>query len=286
MKIAVLSDIHANFAALQAVAEDIAAWAPDQVVMAGDLVNRGPRPAECLRFVQEQQRSREPRGWLSVVGNHEQFVIRHAHEHADPGEPQFEIRRSSYWTYQQLGRDVAALEAMPYALDLTTPDRHASRVRIAHASMRGTRDGVYEATTDDELRDQIGTPAPAVFCVGHTHMPLVRQVNGTLVVNAGSAGLPFDHDPRASYARLTWHAHHQQWQAEIRRLVYDRAQAERDFVDSGFLEQGGPLARLILVELRESRSQLYQWTCLYEQLVLSGKLTAEESVDEFLGSGQ
>ena len=54
MKIALLADIHANFSALQTVSADIETWQPDLVIVAGDLVNRGPKPKECLEFVHQQ----------------------------------------------------------------------------------------------------------------------------------------------------------------------------------------------------------------------------------------
>jgi hypothetical protein len=163
---------------------------------------------------------------------------------------------------------------------LSAPD--GGEVRLTHASMRGTRDGIYRRTPDHELREQIGAPLPPLFCVGHTHLPLIRQLNGTLVVNAGSAGLPFDCNPRAGYAQLTWR--NGAWQAEIIRLDYDWQQAEQDFFDSGFLEQGGPLAQLMLIELRTAHSQLYQWTTRYEAPILAGDITIEESVREFIES--
>ena len=75
MKLAVLADIHANLAALQRVVEDIDAWRPDVVVVGGDVVNRGPQPAECLAFVLERQRTH---GWRTVLGNHEEYVIQQA----------------------------------------------------------------------------------------------------------------------------------------------------------------------------------------------------------------
>jgi predicted phosphodiesterase len=56
MKIAVLADIHSNFVALQSAVEHLARWQPDRVILAGDLVNRGPRPAECLEFFQVRAR--------------------------------------------------------------------------------------------------------------------------------------------------------------------------------------------------------------------------------------
>lgn len=275
MKLAVLADIHANLPALQAVLDSVDAWQPDAVVVAGDIVNRGPRPAECLRIIQERQRQA---GWLTVLGNHEEYVLRQAHPQAPRSGPQFHIFQSSYWTYRQLNGELAALAAMPFQQSLTAPD--GSEVRIAHASMRGTRDGIFPETPDDVLRLQVGRPHAALFVVGHTHWPLIRQLDGVTVVNAGAVGMPFDGDPRASYAQLTWRQG--RWHAEIIRLAYDRRQTEQDYVDTGFLHDGGALAQLMLVELQRARSQLYQWALTYEAPVLAGQLTIDEAVDRFL----
>jgi len=275
MKLAILADIHANYPALQTVAAHIDAWKPDRVVVAGDVVNRGPRPLECLRFVQDKQRAS---GWLAVRGNHEEYVISHAQPDAPRSGPQFEIHRGSFWTYQRLAGDVSALEAMPFQLSLSAPDE--GEVRVTHASMLGTREGIYTRTPDEELGRKIGQPAPALFCVGHTHIPLVRSLNGTLVVNVGAVGLPFDGDTRASYAQLTWQRN--EWHAEIVRLGYDRRQAERDFEETGFIEEASAFAQLVLVELRVARSQIFEWMRRFEARVLAGEITMQESVEEFL----
>lgn len=277
MKLAVLADIHANLPALQAVLEDIDAWHPDAVVVAGDIVNRGPRPLECLRLVQQRERSQ---GWLSLLGNHEEYVIHQTRPDAPRCGPAFEIFQSSYWTLQQLNGDVAALEALPFTQSLTAPD--GSEARIVHASTRGTRDGVFPTTPDEQLRQQMGRPRVPLFVVGHTHWPLVRRLDGTLVVNVGAVGMPFDGDPRASYGQLTWR--NGQWQAEIVRVPYDRSETERDYVTAGFLDAAGPLAMLMLVELRRARSQLYGWSVAYEKAVLAGELSVAESVRLYLAS--
>ena len=276
MKLAVLADIHANLPALLAVSAHIDAWQPDRVIVAGDIVNRGPRPAECLRFVQDRRRERD---WQVVIGNHEEYVIDQAHPDAPRSGPQFDIHVGSYWTYRKLGEDVSALEAMPFRVSLPGPD--GSEARITHASMAGTRVGIFPRTTDSELGKLIGDPAPALFCVGHTHIPLVRSLDGTLVVNVGAVGLPFDGDTRAGYAQIVWS--HDRWQADIVRLDYDRAQTERDFYDTGFLDEAASFARLVHVELRTSRSLIYDWTRRYEAGVLQGELTVEEAVEEYLG---
>ncbi|NTU66001.1 MAG: metallophosphoesterase, partial [Chloroflexi bacterium] len=70
MKLAVLADIHSNWRALQAVADHIEQWQPDRVVVAGDVINRGPRPVECADFILA-------RGWAWVRGNHEEYVLSH-----------------------------------------------------------------------------------------------------------------------------------------------------------------------------------------------------------------
>ena len=156
-----------------------------------------------------------------------------------------------------------------------------SEVRVVHASMRGTRDGIFVETPDDVLRRQIA-PAPKLFVVGHTHKPLVRTIDETLVVNVGAVGLPFDLDPRACYAQLTWQAG--RWAAEIVRVEYDRAQADRDFDETGFIEEAGPIALLIRDELAQARSNLFEWSRDYEAAVVAGQMTMAESVQRFLAA--
>ncbi len=274
MKLAVLADIHGNLVALQRVVAHIEAWQPDLVVVGGDVVNRGPQPRACLDVVLEKQ---QQAGWLLVRGNHEDYVIVHDRPGAPRSGPLFEVHKTAYWTYGQLGEDVSALEAMPFQQSHTMPD--GSEARVVHASMLGTRNGIFPKTTDAELRQKIAPP-PRLLCVGHTHWPLIRTIDHTLVVNVGSAGLPFDGDPRVSYAQLTWQAG--EWQAEIIRLDYDRVQAERDFFDSGFMADSGPLAPLILDELRTAHPRLYRWTVEYEAMILAENISAEAAVERFL----
>jgi putative phosphoesterase len=274
MKIAVLADVHANFPALQAVTEHIDAWRPDVVIVAGDLVNRGPRPAECLSLVLERQRSH---GWLLVRGNHEDYVIHQTEPNAPRNGPVFEVHKASFWTCKQLGYQVAPLVAMPMQQSLTDPV--GGQVRIVHGSMLGNRDGIYPDTPDRDLELKIAPPPP-LLVVGHTHLALVRRLNSTLVVNAGSAGLPFDGNRRAAYAQLTWQR--DGWKAHITRVDYDLAQAERDFYETGFSQEGGPLVKLVQVELRQARAMLGGWVNRYQSRALAGKIGMEQSVIEFM----
>ncbi len=276
MKIAVLADIHGNLPALQAVVSHIDQWQPDEVMVAGDVVNRGPRPLECLEIVKEKQLSD---GWMVVRGNHEDYVISHTLPDSPRSGPFFEIYRTSYWTLNQLNGHVADLNNMPFQVSTKTPD--GREIRAVHASMRDNRDGIYLDTPDDSLRQQIAPP-PSALCVGHTHRPLIRTLDNTLVVNVGSVGMPFDEDPRAAYAQLTWH--NNQLRADIIRLDYDREQVEKDFCETGFVRDSGPLTHLMLIEFRHSRPYLHLWMRYYQKRVLSGAMSVGEAVDDFIAS--
>ena len=273
MRIAVLADIHGNMPALEQVADHIEAWGPDQVIMAGDVVNRGPQPRPCLQFVEERQHSA---GWKLVRGNHEDYVLVHAEPNAPRSGPEFEIYRNAYWTNRQLEGKMASLEAMPFQVSLAGPD--GREVRVVHASMRGNRIGIYPEMPDAML-EQLIAPPPAVLCVGHTHRPLVRQLDGVLVVNAGAVGMPFDGDRRAAYAQLTWQSG--RWTAEIIRLDYDHQHTEEQFHASGFIPDAGPLAEIMLLEFRQARSHIHLWITHYEPLVRSGEMTMAESVQSY-----
>jgi len=270
MKVAVLSDIHGNLPALRTTVADIDAWAPDIVVVDGDIVNRGPDSGDCLAWMLER---RETRGWRLLLGNHEEFVL----DCEGPGQPlsgpAYEIKQFAHFALAQVDGMAAELRTLPDVYECLSPNGNA--LRVIHASMRSNRDGIYPETSNDTLRKQIA-PAPAVFVTGHTHRPLMRRVDDTLVVNIGSVGSPFDDDRRAGYGRFIWTG--DEWQAEIVRLAYDYDQIERDYVRSGFLELGGPLAQLMLVEMRKARGLVHRWANRYESAVLSGQITLEESV--------
>jgi hypothetical protein len=145
--------------------------------------------------------------------------------------------------------------------------------------MRGNRIGIYPETPDTMMA-QLIAPPPALICVGHTHRPLMRQLNDTLVGNAGSVGMPFDGDRRAAYAQLTWQDG--LWQAKIIRLDYDQTRTEEQFYSSGFIPGAGPLAEIMLVEFQQARSHIHRWLYQYEPMVLAGEMTMEESVRRYL----
>ena len=211
-------------------------------------------------------------------GNHEDYVIDVSSPEMPHQGPLFEVNRASYWTYQHLKEDVAPLVAMPFQQSVNDPG--GSELRVVHASMLGNREGIYPFTPDRELRARI-QPPPAVLVVGHTHRALIRKIDETLVVNAGSVGLPFDGDTRLGYAQLTWRKS-AGWQAKIIRLPYDLQAAEQDFYSTGYLPEAGPLVELVLIELRTARSMLFNWSARYQSLAKAGGISMEAAVQQFI----
>jgi putative phosphoesterase len=275
MKIAVLSDIHGNVPALEAVLDDIERWRPDQVIVNGDLVNRGPYSLECLRLLD----TRIPH-YCSLKGNHESFVLYCADNPEDPEDPAADLRRFAYWTCERLGpQALEQLRAWDDHIDLT--DLEGGSFHVTHGSRLGNRDSIHARTNDEELPAKLGDSRD-LFVASHTHQPLLRRFNDTLVVNVGSVGQPLDGDPRSAYGRFAFHGG--RWRAEIVRVEYDKSRAERDFIESGFLAQAGPIAQLIHLELQQSRVHVGAWMSRYAQAVKAGEISVLAGVHEYLRS--
>jgi len=272
MKLAVLSDIHGNLPALEAVLEDILRWAPERVVVNGDLVNRGPESGRCYDLLRQTL----PEALL-LRGNHETFVLHCADHPPDPASPAWRLKQFTLWTVAQLGPRMESLRAWEDRLDLTEPA--GGTLHITHGSRLGHREGLLLESSDEALRTKLGTPRD-LFVGSHTHRPFLRRLDDTLVVNTGSVGSPFDRDPRAAYVRLLFH--NGRWRAEVVRVPFDRIRAERLFAESGFLDDGGPLARVMLREFHDCRGHMGPWTHRYHEAVHSGTVTLEAAVDRYL----
>ncbi len=274
MKLAVISDIHGNVAALEAVIEDIQTWHPDQVIINGDLINRGPDSRDCMQLVKEYL-GRSP----ILKGNHEEYVLECAAREFIPGEQRHELHRFAHWTIDQLGSLIEEVRVWHDHLDLVDPE--GGEFHVTHGTRLGKRDGIRSNTERDQLPEKLGSPG-RLFITAHTHQPLVLDFDGTKVVNVGSVGSPFDRDPRAAYGRFAFHDN--RWNAQIVRVEYDRARTERAYEESGFLDEGGPFARIMLTELRQSRGHMAPWMRHYLRAVLNGDITVEKAVAEYLRS--
>lgn len=276
MKVAIFSDVQGNLPAMQEAVSHILAWKPDMVVMDGDLVNRGPSSLACLELFDDLRRTQ---GWLPVKGNHEAWILRCARE-APRDALEEEMRRFADWTYRQVRPRIEALEGWPDHLCFHAGDEQ-SWVHVTHGTMTSNRQGITASLSDDDLRP-VMPPDVSLFVTAHTHRPLEREIDGVPILNVGSVGSPFDGDPRGSYALLEHRA--SGWHWDIVRFEYDRARAQRDFAEHGFIEQGGPLARILFEEWRRARLLMPIWRRDFEPAVLAGERPLQPAVDAFLAS--
>jgi predicted phosphodiesterase len=213
-----------------------------------------------------------------IRGNHERYVLDLASDPTDRPGLDGDVRQSVRWTLAQIDTNgnVDAIAALPEQLVLEGPA--GSMIRVVHATMRHDRDNLIASTSDAELREMVDLQAQ-LFCCGHTHRPLIRQIDQTLVVNAGSVGLPFDNDPRAGYAQIQWLEGG--WRAEMIRLHYDRVRALRDMTTSGMLATCGATAQVIQAEIEDAHPYIARWVTTYDQAVIDGVMSAVESVPVF-----
>jgi putative phosphoesterase len=185
VRVLVVSDIHGNWPALEAVA----AVPHDSVVCLGDIVGYGPHPAECLRWLRTSHAS-------IVQGNHD----RSAADGVPPRcRPDFEWLAAAtvHIARRQLAdEETAFLRALPRTRDLILDGK---RVVLLHAAPADPLYGYLGPDREQWRTALAGVPAELVL-VGHTHLPFHFQFGDLQVLNPGSLGQPKDGDPRAAYA--------------------------------------------------------------------------------------
>jgi len=211
MRVALLSDIHGNLTALEAVLADMRSQGPfDQVVVAGDLVWAGPRPAEVVDAVQALNAA-------VIQGNTDAFFRRGTGD-APPGKRDDRFATHLEWMQTKLGPARAAFLAdLPFAHRIEpAPDQ---ALLVVHANPRDQERAILPRMNQAQLDDLLaGTGDWAALAFGHLHVPYCTRWRDRLLTDVASAGLPMDGDRRAAYAILTWDG--PGWQAEHRRVFY------------------------------------------------------------------
>jgi len=250
-RIAVLADVHGNVPALEAVIEDVARQRPDEVLVAGDLVGRGPCGKEVVRRIAEQ-------GWRSVRGNHEDYLLAFRHRKVKSHWLTASEWSAARWMAAELDEAAATFIA---GLPLTLRSDLAPELRVVHGTPRSNGEGIGPWTSRQQVEAHFSEVAEPVLICGHTHRPLECRLPTGLVVNVGAVGLPFNRDRRAQYA--VFQLSHDEVAVEFRRVDYDLEQTVRDYETSGFLHHGGATARLLLLELERAAPFLVpfiEWT--------------------------
>jgi len=221
MRLAVVSDIHGNLTALEAVIADLKLTSPDLVVQGGDLVVGGPRPAEVIDRIREL-------GWAGVVGNTDEVL----------------------WAPEQFDRQLRRAPKLRELLEILFHDFAATRellgdkrvqwlralppvwqnhgISLLHASPGDPWQAPMPDCEEQQLIATYRGLGSAIVAYGHIHRPYVCWVPEFVVANSGSAGMPYDGDPRASYLLI------ENGSATIRRVEYDVEAEIRYLLSSGY----------------------------------------------------
>ncbi len=216
-RIVILSDVHGNASALEAVRQAIRAEKPDLVAIAGDLVLNGPEPAATVDLL----RTMEGDGATIVSGNTDIAVADFDYAAAFPwmtdGVPEaFQV--AAEWAHDALGDErIAWLRRLPAERRLRADD--ATMILVCHASPGSQTAGFDQVLEGSVVIERASRTDARVIACGHTHLPEVRDLGWKLIVNAGSAGYVFDGDPTASWALLD--IADGEVTAEIKRTEFD-----------------------------------------------------------------
>ena len=252
MRYALLSDVHANLPALEAVLADIAARSDiDSTYHLGDLVGYAPWPDETVALLRST-------GVPGVAGNYDSTVATD-YKHCGckyEDARQEELSHLSYeWTRQHVSPETKAfLGGLPFRIDVRPLGGHVAgpTVTLLHGNQVLNTVYVYEERPDpflEKMGGAVDARAGDVICFGHTHKPWYRVVNGIHFVNTGSVGRPKDGDWRAGYVLLDVGGGEPR--VEIVRVDYDVERTARAIVDSelpnefaDYLRSGGDVAAL------------------------------------------
>ncbi|HYK95767.1 MAG TPA: metallophosphoesterase family protein [Candidatus Dormibacteraeota bacterium] len=200
-RIAVISDIHGNLFALEAVRKALKKEKPDVVLVAGDLVMNGPEPAATINAIREM----ESDGAIVVQGNTDVAVADADYAAAFPWLLEYGIpdsmRAAAEWAHDALEDEhLAWLRRLPAERRVRIGD---DLVLLTHASPGSQTQGFDQGLDPSTTTERMSRTDARVICCGHTHMPEVREFGWKVIVNAGSAGYVFDGDPTASWALVT-----------------------------------------------------------------------------------
>lgn len=265
--IAIVADIHANHFALEAVMEAIDQLNVDEVIVAGDMVGRGPQGSEVVDTIDRL-------GWRALRGNHEDYLLNFcAGDIPDPWHHEEQWAASRWMAHELSQPALTYLEALPFSLTSNID----SSIEVYHGSPNSHREGIGPWTSAGRMDAYLRQIDGSLLLCAHTHRPLHHSTDRGAIINVGSVGLPFNGDWRAQFVTLTGRPG--RWEPTFHRVEYDRAAFLEHYRTSGFLDQGRITAQLLYREVEHARPFLVPFLTWCEK---AGRPPRKASMKDFL----
>ncbi|MCM3163903.1 metallophosphoesterase family protein [Metabacillus litoralis] len=224
MKIAFISDIHGNAVALEAVLRDLKKKEINKVYVLGDICYRGPEPEKSLSLVRNLHTK-------VIKGNADEWVVRGVNEGEVATQALEIMNRERDWTFERLeSGDIDYLNTLPHSLAF---EENGVKIHAFHATPNSLFDIVSPETKDEDIKEKLMSKVDShIYVYGHIHKPYIRYINGKVVMNVGSIGLPFDGLAKASYGLLK--INESGISTSIERVDYDVEKVIKQYQDSGY----------------------------------------------------
>lgn len=275
MKLAVISDIHSNYMALENALCLVGSLRPEGIIFLGDYVTDFPYPQNTLRLLDEC-RAEFP-CWF-VRGNREDYLLRHK-DNSDDGWKYSSSSGSLLYTYENLTAvDLDRFTAMPVSLDIypESPDGCIPILTACHASPRATKEWIMNRPALIEVcTSEI---AGSVLLCGHTHRSGVTEANGKRVIFCPSVGLPQDHRPGAKFIMLE--TNRGVWRYRTMTVDFDKDAMAAEFVRSGLVEKAGIWAQCIIKSMYEERDLAARCVALAWRIAASERFDGDTVLPE------
>lgn len=268
-RLAVLSDIHGNLPALEAVMNDMAIYNVDHVVVAGDSINWGLFSRQVMEIITAQN-------WATIRGNNEFYLL-------DYNTPRAPKHWSSFTLppliHKQLGELwLNKIACLPDSLSLRFRD--APPLRVVHGIPDNPWQAISPQTPIEDIRLWLKDVPETTIIGAHSHIAMERYVDRWQIFNPGSVGVPLDGDFTASYMILEGHSDGWVLQ-EHRRIPFDYAPLFAEFERQRFIEQCGVTEWLVVEEFRTARLQVYPFA-MWSQSNYPDQSPTDAMRDEFL----
>jgi predicted phosphodiesterase len=263
MRIAVISDIHGNLHALEAILEDVKSQGVDEIVIAGDTVNIHPQSRQCFELVMAL-------GCPVLQGNHEEYV------YSVGSNPILEQLRFQgvRWTNQQFSTtQLETMRNLPRVL--FRPD-----LLITHSTVRSLSESIRANTSTDDLRAMFADTSEQFIVRGHNHKWFEKHWDNRQLWSLESAGLPLGGRLEAQYAILM---KQKNWTLEPQFVKYKYEATLADF-NQTYIADIGELGHLFKLEFIYAKNFLLPFLQQYLEAVDANQISLEDAVRQFIST--